>query len=65
MLCSERKTVTLFLTLLVICAVAEAESNLNMGVLVRNLLTNMERSAVWDENLHFALIFSDFIIKRK
>ncbi|CAD7014671.1 unnamed protein product [Ceratitis capitata] len=25
----------------------------------------MERSAVWDENLHFALIFSDFIIKQK
>uniref|UniRef100_W8C3C8 Uncharacterized protein n=1 Tax=Ceratitis capitata TaxID=7213 RepID=W8C3C8_CERCA len=65
MLCSERKTVTLFFSLLVMCAVAEAESNLNMGVLVRNLLTNMERSAVWDENLHFALIFSDFIIKQK
>ncbi|XP_053964749.1 uncharacterized protein LOC128867509 [Anastrepha ludens] len=70
MLCSERKTVIIFCAMVLAISVTQAETNylnknkLNLGNIVRNLLINMERSKVWDENLHFALIFSEFIIKQ-
>ncbi|XP_036332709.1 uncharacterized protein LOC118744058, partial [Rhagoletis pomonella] len=75
MLCSKRKAILLFFTMVFAFAVTQTQSvylnqkqnqnKLNLGNLVRNLLTNMERSAVWDENLHFSLIICEFIIKQK
>ncbi|XP_028897669.2 uncharacterized protein LOC105214544 [Zeugodacus cucurbitae] len=67
MLCPERKTIVFTLFALgIVLSVAQAEVNkLNLGNLVKNLLTNMERGTVWDEHLHFSLIFAEFIIKQK
>ncbi|XP_067633129.1 uncharacterized protein [Eurosta solidaginis] len=68
---SDRKICIFLFTLAFILSVVPAQrtyltnSNINLGNLVKNLLTNMEQSKVWDENLHFALIFSEFIIKQK
>ncbi|XP_039955811.1 uncharacterized protein LOC126754991 [Bactrocera neohumeralis] len=67
MLCLERKAIifTLFALGILLCVSETEADNLDLGNIVKNLLSNMERSTVWDENMHFSLIFAEFIIKQK
>lgn len=66
MLCSESKAIifTSFALGMLLFVTETDANNSSLGNIVKNLVTNMEQSTVWDENLHFSLIFAEFVIKR-